>query len=206
MTGTPGGDRPDSGPGASAERDPERDPERDTSRHEVAAPDRGDRSPGAPAVPRPAGRVPQRLPSRGSVPWEAQLFARMAAFGIVVGVAYWFLTYETAGSVLLFTFGFASGIAALAIFAGSLRARRHGTGERAVAAAPASDVEPVPRPTFGPLLLAVGLGLVVLGTVLGPWLLIAGLLVVISATKGWLGAAMDETDEARGILRSGGDE
>jgi hypothetical protein len=128
----------------------------------------------------------------------------MAAFGLVVGVVYWFLTYETAGSVLLFTFGAASGIATVAIVAGSVRARRHGddTGV-STAAATARDLEPVPRPNATPLLLAMGLGLVLLGTVLGPWLLIAGLLVVVAAARGWLGAAMDETDEARGVLRSG---
>ena len=149
------------------------------------------------------GRVPERLPRRGSVPWEAQLFARMAVFGLVVGVVYWFLTYETAGSVLLVTFGGASAIAAIAIFAGSVRARRHSSdADVATVAASAGDVEPVPQPNVTPLLLAVGLGLVLLGTVLGPWLLIAGLLVVVVAARSWLGAAMDETDDARGILRS----
>ena len=47
----------------------------------------------------------------------------------------------------------------------------------------------------------MGLGLVALGGVLGPWLLIAGLLVVVAAAWGWLGAAMHETDDARGIAR-----
>jgi hypothetical protein len=124
-------------------------------------------------------------------------------FGLVVGAVYWFLTYETAGSILLFTFGVASAIAAIAIFAGSRRARRHGAESGApVAAATHSDVEPVPNPNANPLLLAIGLGLVLLGTVLGPWLLIAGLLVVVAAAWGWLHSAMDETDEARGIPRS----
>ena len=160
-------------------------------------------------VPDPAGdpRGLQRPAGRGSVPWEAQLFARMAVFGVGLGVVYWFLTYETAGSVLLTTFGGASGIAAAAIVAGWLRAgRRAGQTDAAEGAVGGSskDVEPVPRPNATPLLLAVGLGLVVLGTVLGPWLLIAGLLVVVAAARSWLGAAMDETDEARGIVRSRG--
>ena len=63
-------------------------------------------------------------------------------------------------------------------------------------------MEPFPHPSANPLLLAIGLGLVLLGTVLGPWLLIAGLLVVIAAAWGWLHTAMDETDDARGIPRS----
>jgi len=189
--------------GAADGRGRDADARRDTSRQEVGAPDRGGRPPGPRGAPQPAGRVPQRLPDRGSIPWEAQLFLRTAAFGLVVGAVYWFLTYETAGSVLLFTFGVASAIAAIAIFAGSRRARRHGaeTGA-AVAAAAQDDVEPVPRPNANPLLLAMGLGLVLLGTVLGPWLLIAGLLVVVAAAWGWLNSAMDETDDARGVPRS----
>lgn len=180
-----------------------RDPERDTSRQEVGAPDSEGRPPGPAGRPQPAGRVPQRLPRRGAVPWEAQLFARMAAFGIVVGAGYWFLTYETAGSVLLFTFGVASAVAGIAIFAGSVRARRHGAADgRAIAAAAESELEPVPGPNYAPFLLATGLGLVALGTVLGPWLMIAGLLVVLAAAWSWLGAAMDETDDARGLMRS----
>ena len=42
---------------------------------------------------------------------EVTLFARMAAFGIIVGAVYWFLTYEVAGTILLSTFGLASAIA-----------------------------------------------------------------------------------------------
>ena len=166
----------------------------------------GDRDGRVPATTRD-GRGLQRLAGRGSVPWEAQLFARMAVFGVGLGVAYWFLTYETAGSVLLTTFGGASGITAVAIVVGWLRARRSGGqtdgGARAVGGS-SKDNEPVPRPNATPLVLAVGLGLVLLGTVLGPWLLIAGLLVVVAAARSWLGAAMDETDEARGIVRSRG--
>jgi hypothetical protein len=162
----------------------------------------GDRDGRVPATTRD-GRGLQRLAGRGSVPWEAQLFARMAVFGVGLGVVYWLLTYETAGSVLLTTFGGASGIAAVAIVAGALRARRSG-GHAGAGGGPTNDVEPVPRPNATPLLLALGLGLVLLGTVLGPWLLIAGLLVVVAAARSWLGAAMDETDEARGILRPRG--
>src|SRR5437868_10780580 len=55
----------------------------------------------------------------GGLSSEARLFGRMAIFGIGVGALYWFLTYEPAGSVILTTFGVASGIAAIAIFVGS---------------------------------------------------------------------------------------
>jgi len=67
---------------------------------------------------------------------EVTLFARMASFGLIVGAVYWFLTYEVAGTVLLSTFGFASAIAAIAVFVGSRRLRRAGT---------APHDEPAPR-------------------------------------------------------------
>jgi hypothetical protein len=125
----------------------------------------------------------------------------MATFGLVVGAIYWFLTYEVAGTVLLTTFGFASGLAGVAVFIGTRRLGR-GTaadktegGEVAVADA---ATEPVPRPGWAPLGIAVGLGGVALGAAFGPWLAIAGALLAIRSAKGWLDAAVRETDAARG--------
>lgn len=134
---------------------------------------------------------------------EARLFGRMAAFGIVVGIAYWFLTYETAGSVMLTTFGIASGIAALAIFLGS-RGRRGRTPPAAdgpIGATHAGVEEPVPRPGWAPIGLAIGLGGVALAGPFGPWLAIAGLVLALRSAKVWLDQAMRETDEARGLRR-----
>src|SRR5262245_30811077 len=96
---------------------------------------------------------------------EARLFARMSAFGLVIAVVYWFLTYEPAGTVLLFLFGVAAGIGAVAEIVGSRRARKEGAAEatgRAQASAGervgGSDVEPVPKPGWAPPGIALGLG------------------------------------------------
>ena len=145
---------------------------------------------------------------RGLAP-EVTVFARMATFGLVVGALYWFLTYETAGTVLLLAFGLASSLAAVAVYVGGRFAggRAH-TGD-AIAPSPAeaeadAESEPVPRPGWAPLGIALGLGGVALGGAFGPWLAIAGALVAVRSAKGWLDAAVEETDQARGARRDEG--
>ncbi|HEV7810691.1 MAG TPA: cytochrome c oxidase subunit 4 [Candidatus Limnocylindrales bacterium] len=135
---------------------------------------------------------------------EAKLFARMSAFGLVIGVVYWLLTYEAAGSVMLTTFGLASGIAALAIVVGSRGQRRPGrpAAEGPVGASREGLEEPVPRPGWAPLGIAIGVGGVALAGPFGPWLAIAGLFFAIRSAKSWLDASMQETDEARGLRRA----
>jgi hypothetical protein len=130
---------------------------------------------------------------------EAKVFARMAIFGIVVGVVYWFLTYETAGSVMLTAFGFASGIAGLAIFLGSRdrpQARDPGA-DRPTGATVEGEADAIPRPGWAPLGIAIGLGGVALAGPFGPWLAIAGLFLFIRSAKAWLDATVRETDHAR---------
>jgi hypothetical protein len=139
----------------------------------------------------------------GGLSSEAKLFGRMAMFGIGVGAAYWFLTYEPAGSMMLTTFGVASGIAAVAIFVGS---RRQPKVDRPAADGPVGvtldgPAEPVPEPGWAPLGIAIGLGGVALAGPFGPWLAIAGLFLAVRSAKTWLDAAVRETDAARGRER-----
>ena len=128
---------------------------------------------------------------------EAKVFARMAIFGIVVGAVYWFLTYETAGTVLLLGFGLAAGVATAAIF---VRSR----GARIDPAAAGGDVaggesaEAFPEPGWAPLVISVGLGGLALGAAFGPWLTIAGLLVAIAGGASWLSSAIREAASAKG--------
>jgi hypothetical protein len=167
---------------------------------------------------------------------EVRLFLRMSAFGLIVGAAYWFLTYETAGTVLLVGFGIAAGIAAVAVFVGGRAADRRAPGaagsgsertadrgtsqepaaedtplgappkaDRAEVTAPPSrsqlarppDVEPIPRPGWAPVGLAIGLGAVFLGGAFGPFPAIGGVVVTIVSAWSWLSSAMNETDAAR---------
>jgi hypothetical protein len=148
----------------------------------------------------------EERPRRGwrppGVGGEVALFARMAAFGLIVGTAYWFLTYETAGSVLLGAFGVASAIAGIAVAVGGRNVRRQ--VDPATAATAVRDAPPAPG--WAPLGIGVGLGTVGLGAVFGPWLLIAGLLVAIPSAWTWLATAMDESDADRARLRRSRDE
>ncbi|HEY8845598.1 MAG TPA: cytochrome c oxidase subunit 4, partial [Candidatus Limnocylindrales bacterium] len=134
---------------------------------------------------------------------EVRLFGRMATFGLVVGVGYWLLTGERAGTVLLVAFGAASSLAAVALFVGSRRGRRtkraKGAGDPEADEPEANEpeaVEAVPEPGWAPLVIAAGIGGLALGGAFGPWLTIAGLLVATLGGWAWLSAAMREFDAA----------
>jgi hypothetical protein len=125
---------------------------------------------------------------------EAKVFARMSIFGIVVGGAYWFLTYEVAGTVLLLGFGLAAGLATVANFIRSRRARADDVAGGEVAGA--ESAEPLPEPGWAPLVISLGVGGLALGAAFGPWLTIAGLLVAIAGGASWLSAAIREARSA----------
>jgi hypothetical protein len=137
---------------------------------------------------------------------EVRLFARMAAFGVTIGIVYWFLTYDVIGTVLLILFGVAAGIAAVGTDF-LQRAGKHPLG-RLDRTDPAAELdrEPVPAPGWAPLGIAIGLGGVAVGAAFGPWALIAGLLLAIWSGKAWLNAAVRETNEARGIRPTADDD
>jgi Cytochrome c oxidase subunit IV len=124
---------------------------------------------------------------------EAQVFARMSIFGIVVGGVYWFLTYEVAGTALLLGFGLATGLATVAIWVRT--PRRLGD---AAAAGGHESAEALPGPGWAPLIIGLGLGGLALGAAFGPWLTIAGLLIAIAGGATWLSAAIREAASVDG--------
>ncbi len=121
---------------------------------------------------------------------QAKVFARMAAFGLIVGAGYGLLTGEPAGIVLLIAFGLASAVALIAVVVGSRRGGRRPSPSATAAAAAG------PEPGWAPLQIGVGLGGLALGAAFGPWLAIAGLLVALIGAKGWLDATSDEAAAA----------
>lgn len=128
---------------------------------------------------------------------EARVFARMSIFAIVVGAAYWFLTYEVAGTALLLGFWLATGLATVAIFVRTRRARGDATtAEDDIAGG--ESAEPLPEPGWAPLVISLGLGGLALGAAFGPWLTIAGLLVAIAGGASWLSAAIREAASVDG--------
>jgi hypothetical protein len=120
---------------------------------------------------------------------EAVLFGRLAVFGLVVGFVYWFLTYESAGTVMLLGFGVASGIASIALWAQPSRSAIEGDGE-----AGGPDVERIPAPALAPLIVAAGLAVTALGVALGALILPVGVIVALIGARYWLEAAVREAD------------
>jgi hypothetical protein len=124
---------------------------------------------------------------------EAVLFGRLAIFGVVVGVAYWFLTYETAGTILLIGFGVASAVASISLWTKPPRSAVE-------AALPDGEVpagwadERIPAPAFAPLIVGAGVAITVLGLALGPLILPVGVVVALIGARFWLEAAMREAD------------
>lgn len=124
---------------------------------------------------------------------EAVLFGRLAIFGIVVGVAYWFLTYETAGTVLLIGFGVASTVATISLWSTTPRSAV-GAGARDGEPATGSRDERIPAPAFAPLIVGAGVAITALGLALGPLILPVGIVVGVIGARYWLEAAIAEAD------------
>jgi hypothetical protein len=112
-----------------------------------------------------------------------------AAFGLVVGAIYWFISYEAAGTTLLL----ALGIAPLILAGYAQRDRREGVGNASLPEdlpdarpqdAAGEDVGSFPAESVWPIVLAGASVLVLGGVVYGPALLVVGLLVGTVAVMG----------------------
>jgi Cytochrome c oxidase subunit IV len=139
---------------------------------------------------------------------ETRVFLLMSAFGLVVGIVYWFLAYEVAGTVLLVGFGVATGIigARLTVDPASRQVRSNardraepagdapGGGTGGIDRPFADETGRLPTETIAPF--AVGLGVAVAATALifGPAPLIVGALPVAWGAASWLRAAREELD------------
>jgi hypothetical protein len=126
---------------------------------------------------------------------EATVFGGLAIFGVVVGTGYWFVTYETIGSVLLIAFGIASGIASAFVWTrppGDPAELSHRTGADARAGPAERGYERIPAPAFAPLIVGAGLAVIALGLALGALILPVGTIVLIIGARLWLEAAMRE--------------
>jgi hypothetical protein len=129
-----------------------------------------------------------------SPPEEVWLFIRTAIFGIAIGSAYWFLTYETAGTVLLLGIGFGSALVVAVLYLGSRRLERPGSTATPPDRPFADERGRVPSPGWAPLGVGLGLAVTALGGAFGPWLVLLGLPLVLIAGHAWLAAAMREAD------------
>jgi hypothetical protein len=138
---------------------------------------------------------------------EVLVFGRLAAFGIIVGASYWFVSYEPAGTVLLLAFGAASGVASVILWAGSRHvsaAGEDGDVAGATREGPFGDEHArIPAPAYAPFIVGVGLGVVAFGLAFGPLLLLTGIVVLVIGARYWLEAAMRDADAS---ARPGADD
>ncbi len=148
-------------------------------------------------------------------PQETRVFLFVAGFGIVIGIIYWFVSYEVAGTVLLLAFGIANGALALALVRapGARFVRRRASGsEGAPAASPdrqdiggGSGTGDVDRPfldelgrlpgeSFAPFAVGLGAATAATGLIFGPAPVVVGLLPFLWGAISWLRGAGEELD------------
>ena len=126
------------------------------------------------------------------MPEEVAFFGRTAGYGLLIALAYWFVSYEVTGTVLLAGFGLATGVGFVLLWRRSRGARRAGPID---ADRPFSDeTGPVPLRSFAPLELGLGIAVVGLGLVFGIWFVIAAAVPVAAGALEWVREARHELD------------
>jgi hypothetical protein len=145
------------------------------------------------------------------MPEEVAFFGRSATFGLVIAAIYWFVSYETVGTILLAGFGLASAFAFVVLGRGRPRPRPHsGPLRDAVAIAVGGDSREqpfedeggaVPVASAAPFEIGAGLALVGLGLVFGVWFVLAGVLPIAFGAIDWLGSVGRESLLARRVVR-----
>lgn len=142
-------------------------------------------------------------------PAETRFFLFVGAFGLVLAAAYWILTSELAGTVLLVGFGLGGGLLGVRLLAGRREAGRRLPADGGTN--PFGDERGrLPGETLAPLALGLGLSLALTAVVFGPWLVIAGSVPLAWGAWTWLTGARDELDATeqaeRGARRAAGDQ
>ena len=175
-----------------------------------------DRPPTVPATDRPPTdrRLTIRRLAGLDEPQETRVFLLMAAFGIAIGVVYWFLAYEVAGSILLLAFGVATGLIGARLVADPAAAtvrRRARERPAPTTDAPGGGTGSIDRPfgdesgrlpaeTIAPFVLGLGVATAATAVVFGPAPLIVGVLPIAWGARSWLTSARAELDATEAEL------
>jgi len=143
---------------------------------------------------------------------EVAFMLRIAVFGLVAAIVYWFVSYEAFGTVALLLLGGGTGFAAAYML---LQHRREqgpreqlGDTMRRFAGLPrrdprgpddysAENVAVLPLPSIWPLTMALGVAMLTTGLIYGLWLLVMGLAVSGVSAAGWLAAINRENRYGR---------
>jgi hypothetical protein len=130
---------------------------------------------------------------------EIAVFVRSAVYFGVIGTAYWILTYEVAGTMLLIGSALASAFVAVVLRLGVRGAEQPVEGAGPGPDGPFGDESGrLPAPTAAPLGVGLGLALVVLGLVFTAALALAGAILLLLAAREWLRAVMSESAAQQG--------
>jgi hypothetical protein len=145
-------------------------------------------------------------------PQETRFFLIICGWAGALGIIYWFVSYEVAGTVLLAGLALASGvISAWLIRARRLAGRRQsvssGTADLSADRTDASgggtggvdrpfldESGRLPDPTLAPFAVGLGISLLVLGPVFGVAPVAVGAVSLLWGASLWLRAARDELD------------
>ncbi len=126
---------------------------------------------------------------------EVRYFGRLSLFALIVGVIYWLVSSDPAGTVMLIGFGVATGAGFTLLRSGARRPPLEGPDEDGSSEpdGPFGD-ESGPLPTRSAAPLAVGFGVAVIGMAgaFGPWFALAGAVPLLLGAADWLRAASRE--------------
>src|SRR5439155_10169928 len=144
----------------------------------------GRRSTGGTGTTPPSWWRTERGRGEGPMRTQAKLLGFAGLFGVGVGIVYWFLSSERAGTVFLVLMGAATACVAAYL----MLKRREGPPEDDPSADQAASAgRPVGRFHTGsgwPVLMAAGLAVASTGLVYGIWLIVAGGILLVVAVVG----------------------
>jgi hypothetical protein len=131
-------------------------------------------------------------------PQETRFFLLIFGWAGALGIIYWFVSYEVAGTVLLAGLALASGLISVWL----IRARRQALGRPAESRPrDAATDRPfldesgrLPDPTLAPFAVGLGVALMVLGPVFGVAPVAVGAVSFVWGAALWLRSARDELD------------
>jgi hypothetical protein len=118
---------------------------------------------------------------------ESRFLLGAGAFAVVVGVVYWFISYEDAGFVLLTLMGFASAlIGGYLLYKAHAQRRPEDDPDADHARVAGEEVGRFSSQSIWPLVMGLGSVLALQGFIYGAWLVGFGLVLVVWATIGFM--------------------
>lgn len=121
-------------------------------------------------------------PARG-IKVQYLVYLGTAAFLILIGVVYWFASYEDAGTVMLLL----SGVLALIIGGWLWVQARKGSAASAAGVETAAEAEEewLPHASIWPFWIGLGGAVAAGGLAMSPWLVVPGVFLILIGVVGW---------------------